>query len=435
VDSKTYLDRWGILTPSHLNKIQKKMYEFQIPSDLGRIPGKIHGGEGFSNFTADQWRTFFTIYATVLLWDHLSVIDRKILAQFVRICSILVNRIVKTELVREAHLRLIELVKMIEKNHGRRHITPNLHLSLHLYECSSDYGPLYAFWCFSFERMNGILGNLPNSNRQIEPELMRRLMFDKQIDSIICSGVETKGLDLLEKQPSVGSLSSTDQFEADELHRFFMISQNIQESHISGSERFPGEFLKPKSDNVILSDEMAYLMIEYYRLIYVNIKLRKPFSEGTENDTIIQIKMSKFGRCRIGSEVFGSLMSLRHVKSSYILSKFINKDGTVDCYPGQVQYYFTHKVDLPDGLAEHFLAYVRWYKPTSSPNTRYYFSDDEGTCNVELWENEFYPESRDCIIPVHHILGRFVPVTYRTSNRRNAREYLAVNPINRKFHL
>ena len=47
--------------------------------------------------------------------------------------------------------------------------------------------------------MNGILGNLPNSNKQIEPELMRRLMFDKQIDSIICSGVETKGLDLLEK--------------------------------------------------------------------------------------------------------------------------------------------------------------------------------------------------------------------------------------------
>jgi hypothetical protein len=155
----------------------------------------------------------------------------------------LVNRIVKTELVREAHLKLIELVKIIEKNHGRKHITPNLYLSLHLYECSSDYGPLYAFWYFSFERMNGILGNLPNSNRQIELELMRRLMFDKQIDSIICSGVETKGLDLLEKQPSVGSLSSTDQFETDELHRFFMISQNIQESHIFGSERFLENFL------------------------------------------------------------------------------------------------------------------------------------------------------------------------------------------------
>jgi len=43
------------------------MYEFQIPSDLDRVPGKIHGGEGFLNFTANQWRTFFTIYATVTL--------------------------------------------------------------------------------------------------------------------------------------------------------------------------------------------------------------------------------------------------------------------------------------------------------------------------------------------------------------------------------
>ena len=135
----------GILTPSHLNKIQKKMYEFQIPSNLGRILRKIHGEEGFSNFTVDQWWTFFTIYATVSLWDHLSVVDRKILTQFVRICSILVNRIVKTELVWKAHLRLIKLVKLIEKNYGCRHITSNLYLSFHLYKCLSNYRPLYAF--------------------------------------------------------------------------------------------------------------------------------------------------------------------------------------------------------------------------------------------------------------------------------------------------
>ncbi|GET50735.1 uncharacterized protein LOC107327733 [Rhizophagus irregularis DAOM 181602=DAOM 197198] len=110
------------------------MDEFQIPSDLGRIPGKIHSGEGFTNFTADQ----------------------RILNHFVRVCSILVNRILESNLVDEAHRSLIEIVKLIENHHGRDKITPNLHLSLHLRDCSSDYGPLYAFWCFSFERMNGI---------------------------------------------------------------------------------------------------------------------------------------------------------------------------------------------------------------------------------------------------------------------------------------
>lgn len=260
-------------------------------------------------------------------------------------------------------------------------------------------------------------------------------MFDSQIDSIVSSGVETKGLELLDNRPSVGSLSTSNQFSSDEIFRFWMNSRNIKESSIYGSENFPGEFLKPSSDNVLLSSKMLDLMVEYYMATYNDHEFRKPFSEYSENAIIIQVKVNQFGRCRIGSEIFGSTMSLRHVKSSYILAKFITSDGTVDCYPGQVQHYFTHTIDLPDGPAEHFLAYVRWYQHTGSSDVRYHFRDDEGTCNVELWSTEFYPESRDCIIPVHHILGRFVPVNYRISTRRNAREYLAINPVNRKFQI
>ena len=148
----------GVLTPQVLKIVQKRMNEFKVPSDLGRIPGKIDSGEGFSNFTADQWRIFFTIYATVSLWEHLPENDWKILVHFVRICTILVSRIVEVDLMSEAHQRLISLVKLIEENYGHDKITPNLHLSLHLCECSFDYGPLYTFWCFSFERMNGMLG-------------------------------------------------------------------------------------------------------------------------------------------------------------------------------------------------------------------------------------------------------------------------------------
>src|SRR5271154_2371137 len=51
---KTIWINEGILNQESLIKVQKKMDEFQIPSDLDRIPGKIHAEEGFSNFTADQ---------------------------------------------------------------------------------------------------------------------------------------------------------------------------------------------------------------------------------------------------------------------------------------------------------------------------------------------------------------------------------------------
>jgi hypothetical protein len=148
----------GILSSNILNSIQKKMNEFQVPADVGRIPGKIHCGEGFSNFTADQWRIFISIYATVVLWEYLGQVDRKILNYLVQICQSFAQRNLEEILLNEIHDKLIKVVTLIESEYGREMITPNLHLSLHLAECSSDFGPLYAFWCFSFERMNGMLG-------------------------------------------------------------------------------------------------------------------------------------------------------------------------------------------------------------------------------------------------------------------------------------
>ena len=84
------------------------MNQIQVPADLGRIPRKIDRGEGFINFTADQWRTFFTIYATTSLWEYLSAINQTILTHFVRVCSVLVGRILTFDLIEEAAERLIK---------------------------------------------------------------------------------------------------------------------------------------------------------------------------------------------------------------------------------------------------------------------------------------------------------------------------------------
>ncbi|GET65200.1 hypothetical protein GLOIN_2v1775288 [Rhizophagus irregularis DAOM 181602=DAOM 197198] len=383
----------GVLTPNDLKKIQEKMNQFKIPADLGRIPGNIERGEGFSNYTADQWRIFFMIYATTSF------------------------RILEIELMEEAHERLIKIIKLIEVHYGRVKITPNLHLSLHLCDCSNDFGPLYAFWCFSFERMNGILGSLPTSNRQIEPEIMRRIMNDNRIGDIISSDIQTKGLELLEDRPTTGSISAADQFSSDELERFWLNAKNIQESTITGCEPFPGEMLKPSSE-AIMTESMLELMVAFYNASYIEMyKFRKPADEIIQDSITIRVKINQFGRCRIGSEVFGSAMSVRNTKSSYVLAKFITSDGKVDSYPGQIQYFFKHTVDLPNGQMEHNLAYIH------------------ESCNVELWKSEFYDESRDCIIPVHNILCRFIPSKYRISTRSNAIEYLAINPINRKLQI
>ena len=120
------------------------------------------------------------------------------------------------------------------------------------------------------------------------------------------------------------------------------------------------------------------------------------------------------------------------------MAKFINRDRkSIDIYPGQIQYFFVHNIFLTFQNSTHKFAFVKWYKPISSSSIRYHFSidNDVGTCNIELWENNFYSISRDSIIPIHNILGRFIPAKYKTSHRSNSREYLAVIPLTRKFHL
>jgi Transposase family tnp2 len=148
------------ITKHDLEKMEKRAKTIQIPADLGRVPNKIATGEGFSGFTADQWKTFILIYAIPLMWDLLTEPDRKILGNFVRACSLLVCRIIDYNVLNEAHERLLKVSKLIEENYGPERITPNLHLCLHIADCCRDYGPLYSFWCFSFERMNGVLGRL-----------------------------------------------------------------------------------------------------------------------------------------------------------------------------------------------------------------------------------------------------------------------------------
>jgi Transposase family tnp2 len=148
----------GKITKSQLEEMEEKVNHIKLPADLGRIPNKIATGEGFSGFTADQWKTFILVYATPLMWNILADYDREILCNFVRACFLLTSRIIGNNALNEAHSRLLRIALLIEEKYGPEFITPNIHLSLHITDCCRDYGPLHSFWCYSFERMNGILG-------------------------------------------------------------------------------------------------------------------------------------------------------------------------------------------------------------------------------------------------------------------------------------
>ncbi len=144
------------------------------------------------------------------------------------------------------------------------------------------------------------------------------------------------------------------------MERFLLYSQNIKESLIYGYEAFPGEMLSPSSENILMSNEMLNIMVKYYKMTYIRYNFQRLFGEGPDDLIIIRVRMSQFGRYRIGSEIFSSKMSSRHVKSSFVLAKFIIEDDDINCYPSQIQYFFKYMVDLLNNrLAKHFLTYIR----------------------------------------------------------------------------
>ena len=79
---------------------------------------------------------------------------------------------------------LLKFCKAFERLYGSDEVTPNIHLHCHLINCVKQYGLIYGFWLFSFERYNGMLEGMPTNKKDIEIQLMRRFERDLQAQNI-----------------------------------------------------------------------------------------------------------------------------------------------------------------------------------------------------------------------------------------------------------
>ncbi|GBC16128.2 hypothetical protein GLOIN_2v1776801 [Rhizophagus irregularis DAOM 181602=DAOM 197198] len=265
------------------------------------------------------------------MWDLLAEPDRQILGNFVRACSLLVYRIIDCDILNEAHERLLKVATLIEENYGPERITPNLHL------------------------MNGILGSFPNSNRQIEPELLRIIMRNWRLDNLV--SVQSNNVKLVEALKLIQPRST---------------SGKVDETIVS-SEPFPGEILTPCKNRVALPDDIYQILTEYYNIAYdlQFVTIAESTSTSSRDAIVVPNMVDQFGRVRISAEVFGSAIAPRYLKNANVLAKFIQNNETTDLFPGQVQYYFEHTVRISGELKTHRLVFVK-------------------CSNIELWRNEFY---------------------------------------------
>ena len=142
-----------MISTNNLKRIQSIIDNTPPPSDIGRIPLKI--ASRFAGFTADQWKSWCLIYSTLALRDILPEAHRSYWQSFIDCLSLWGQTIISRKEIEDGDLAMKDFLHKLEAIWGPKIATPNMHMHLHIKDCLLDYGPLYSFWCFSFERLNG----------------------------------------------------------------------------------------------------------------------------------------------------------------------------------------------------------------------------------------------------------------------------------------
>lgn len=163
----------GIVTKTDFENIQEQVDRFKVPANVGRIPHKI--SSNFSGFTADQWKNWICMYSILCLKEILPNNHYECWSLLVDACCLLIQPSISHQDLMKADEKLIEFCNTYENLYGKEKCTPNMHMHLHLSKSVLNYGPVHAFWCFPFERYNGVLGSFQKN--WISPELQMTRKF------------------------------------------------------------------------------------------------------------------------------------------------------------------------------------------------------------------------------------------------------------------
>ena len=449
------------ITKSQIEEIQKAIDATPLPSDMGRIPLKV--ASGFASFTADQWRTWTLVYSTLTLRNVLGEEDRRIWQDFVDAVSIWTQRIISVDEVDKGHQLMIHFLNGVQEQYGREIIAINMHMHIHLAECILDCGPFYSFWCYAFEQMNGYvsmrtticfryinvlyylsdLGSIRHSGRSMEVEVMHTLKNQITVQQATATIGSTlpdelaKSLQLLRGHInfSKGTLSHYN-FRTEDVLRFRSMTNDLIDKTVTGTEEYPGEIL-PRFYDSRLGDNVIKFLLAFYERVYGNGGLTfhsEETARSDDKDILVSSTAMRASRLRIGDEYFGSLLS-RSEHSSYVIGAFLNEENDLLYWPGQVRFFFVHKLRLPmpDGweTREHHFAFVEWFQQHERCN--HFNVASRMQQSQELWNSLLVPHNVECILPVQRIAGRFVKATYHLP--RTERDLIAVIPINRKLVL
>ena len=352
----------GILCQQKLKQIQDTIEQIHAPVDVGRLPAKV--ASSFSGFKADQWRNWVLIYSTICLKGVIDGSHLRCWLLFVKACRLICTRSITQENVEVAHSFLVQFCRMFVDLYGKKYTTPNLHMHMHLKECLLDFGPVYAFWCYSYERYNGLLGSYQTNNRSIEPQIMSRFIREQQFrqlklpdgyPDIECFIQQmTKSNHEFQENKVVTGLqfSSLNSLKFDNP----VLSMNFQYCDASTIQLLP-----PAAEYILSSEYFDYLK-----------QLVVELNPGISDCQPLQL-CRRYNSVCVAGEVFGSKIR-RTDRNACIAAYWPTSPGSSldSCYELKfefVQFYLLYSVKFSGtNLCNYVFAFVRWNKKHCNSN-------------------------------------------------------------------
>ncbi|OCH86190.1 hypothetical protein OBBRIDRAFT_814722 [Obba rivulosa] len=194
--------------PRELDRIHALLTQFEMPSWVGRLPNDV-GYPAGGSLTSDEWKAMVLVYLPLiipLIWEDSCEAAQQEHAKKMAAWN-------TSEQKRQARadkgkrkangqpeepqpqpklrmhprdadnfLSLAAALKVIlARSLHPSHVKPNHHFITHIFTQIEDFGPVYGFWTFLFERLNKILKNYSVNNHEggeLEVTFMRE--FDRE---------------------------------------------------------------------------------------------------------------------------------------------------------------------------------------------------------------------------------------------------------------
>lgn len=161
-----------VLGRSRLQEIWDDIEKTTLPSWCSPAPPRI-GEKSQGKISADGWRVFCTVHLVVTLgrlWGRLPPDSRenqlfKNFCNLVAATKIATGRRITIARAKEFRDLMLRYLNELDELFPTHQLIPYHHISVHMTELLSHFGPTTAWRCWVFERYNHMLQNIETNGR------------------------------------------------------------------------------------------------------------------------------------------------------------------------------------------------------------------------------------------------------------------------------